>query len=125
MTNTLVIKALMEMAFVKEKDCPQATTREGYLKLFMGVILFPKGSPLVDEMNRVVQAVFEGGLMVWWEEQALRRGTICFDTLATDRKVDLRPLSLEDMYGIFLLYAAGILLATLVLTFEVLNRKVS
>ncbi|XP_076031165.1 glutamate receptor ionotropic, kainate glr-3-like [Oratosquilla oratoria] len=125
MTNTLVIKSLMEMAFVKEKDCSQATTREGYLKLFMGVILLPKGSPLVDEVNRVVQAVFEGGLMAWWEDQALRRGSICFNTLATDRKVDLRPLSLEDMYGIFLLYAAGMILAAIVLAFEVINRKVS
>ncbi|XP_076067457.1 putative glutamate receptor isoform X1 [Oratosquilla oratoria] len=117
--DTLLIPATMQRQYFKTQRCDLTMTPEAFVKLYMGTIGFPKGSPLVEEMDKVVLPIVEAGLVDLWIRQAFRVGYRCFTPPDAMAKPELRPLALGDFFGVLLLFAGGAGLAGLVLIGEI------
>ncbi|XP_050707666.1 glutamate receptor 4-like isoform X2 [Eriocheir sinensis] len=97
--------------------------------LFTSISLgFPKGSPLIPKVDSVIGRLHQSGLLQLLYNNVLGKASHCLDTISTTastKDVKLRPLELQDFYGIFALYGGGMCLALLTFLVEVTVFRVS
>ncbi|ROT82647.1 Variant Ionotropic Glutamate Receptor [Penaeus vannamei] len=83
--------------------------------------MFPKGSPLRNEINLVVRRLKQFGILDHEYKKQIANATECLKPVSAHiGSSDLRPLDLGDFYGVFMLYGGGLFLALLVFFVEVL-----
>ncbi|XP_050728659.1 glutamate receptor ionotropic, kainate glr-3-like isoform X2 [Eriocheir sinensis] len=85
-------------------------------------LAFPKGSPLKAQFDPIIVRFREFGIIQKVFGDALSKAADCFKPFqATHALSARRPLHLDDFYGVFSLFAAGILLASLAFLVEVIR----
>ncbi|XP_037787616.1 glutamate receptor ionotropic, delta-1-like [Penaeus monodon] len=102
-----------------EGYCRMYSTRDGVFST-AAALGFPKGSPLKPKIDAMIRGLKEFGILQYLFQKEVPNSTFCFrkPVSISPTSVDLRPLELGDFYGVFCLYAGGILLAALVFTME-------
>ncbi|XP_076057333.1 glutamate receptor ionotropic, kainate 1-like [Oratosquilla oratoria] len=106
--SSLSIKSVMQENLKMTGECQMTVARGGMMSLFIFSMAFPRGSPLKEIFDPVILRLHQHGLMDYWLLNHLRNGTRCFTPPDSLTVSSLRPLTIEDFYGIFMLYAAGV-----------------
>ncbi|XP_050736545.1 glutamate receptor 4-like [Eriocheir sinensis] len=81
-------------------------------------MVFPRGSPLMAKVNKIIEQLREAGILDYLLNAAYFNGTECLKPITSFSLPSERPLELLDFYGMFALYLAGIVLALLVFLLE-------
>ncbi|XP_042205682.1 glutamate receptor ionotropic, kainate 4-like isoform X2 [Homarus americanus] len=101
-----VLQSLFHDLFSMTNSCPMYIASE---PVFTGVpsgLAFTKGSPLKHAVDPILRRLLEFGIVQHLYDAATRNGTVCFKPESFTRpKNSLRPLELEDFYGVFAVYA--------------------
>ncbi|XP_047482975.1 glutamate receptor ionotropic, delta-1-like [Penaeus chinensis] len=105
--------------FTNEGYCRMYSTRDGVFST-AAALGFPKGSPLKPKIDSMIRGLKEFGILQHLFQKEVPNSTFCFrkPVSISPTSADLRPLELGDFYGVFCLYAGGILLAMLVFVME-------
>ncbi|XP_042227841.1 uncharacterized protein LOC121870132, partial [Homarus americanus] len=115
-----VMRSLFHDMFSMANSCPMYIASEPIYTGISSGFAFPKGSPLKHVLDPILRRLLEFGIIEHLYLSAVRNGTVCFTPESFTRpKNSLRPLELEDFYGVFAVYAGGMLLASVVLLVEV------
>ncbi|XP_042227844.1 glutamate [NMDA] receptor subunit 1-like [Homarus americanus] len=119
-TTNFVMAQIFHDIFSLTNSCPMYIASE---PVFTGVssgFAYPKGSPLKHAVDPILRRLVEFGILQHVFLSAIRNGTICLKPESFTRTNNsLRPLELEDFYGVFAVYAGGMVLASVVLLVEV------
>ncbi|KAK4324562.1 hypothetical protein Pmani_004811 [Petrolisthes manimaculis] len=102
------ILQIMNTLFSKTGRCSIYIMRESYLKTGILSFIYKKGSPLRTRFNDLLGRLREAGIVEHFYQQSVANTTKC---LKTYRPESLRPLSLEDFYGVFLIFFGGLEIA--------------
>ncbi|KAK3889328.1 hypothetical protein Pcinc_006645, partial [Petrolisthes cinctipes] len=92
---------IMDAHFSKTGRCTFYIMGESYLKTSALCFLYKKGSPLKTTFNDRLKRLREAGIVEHFYQQAVENATECLKPI---RGKSLRPLSLGDFYGVFLIY---------------------
>ncbi|XP_037799436.1 glutamate receptor 4-like [Penaeus monodon] len=101
------------------KSCPLYVASEKIFSHSSLSIAFPKGSKLKAKVDPILTALKESGILDHLLNQQVRYTRRCLDTKTEAIGSDRRPLELQDFYGLFCIYAGGIILATISFIIEV------
>ncbi|ROT78613.1 Variant Ionotropic Glutamate Receptor [Penaeus vannamei] len=82
--------------------------------------IFAKGSPLKEQIDPVIRRLRQSGIIGYLYQRQLMNASECSGPVELLSRGELRPLALGDFYGVFMLYAGGIALATLAFGLECL-----
>ncbi|XP_076034764.1 glutamate receptor ionotropic, kainate glr-3-like [Oratosquilla oratoria] len=119
--NSVTALLFLQVFFQRTGRCYLAVARERFLPITFAMA-FPKESPYVQKFDKVILNLREFGLIDYWYHQTFKEGSRCFH-MPPHKNLEantLRPLLMEDLYGILSLYVAGMALAALSLVGEVL-----
>ncbi|XP_069987004.1 glutamate receptor ionotropic, kainate 3-like [Penaeus vannamei] len=110
--------------FTNEGYCRMYSTRDGVFST-AAALGFPKGSPLKPKIDFMIRGLKEFGILQHLFQKETPNSTFCFGkpVSLSPTSADLRPLELGDFYGVFCLYAGGILMAMLVFVTERFVRR--
>ncbi|XP_068238921.1 glutamate receptor ionotropic, kainate 1-like [Palaemon carinicauda] len=105
-----VIEQTFHYSFSLNGRCLSYAMAETYFKTSILCLFFPKGSPWRNRLNPLIVSLRESGILDYIYRRELRNATQCLKPPG-GANVDsaLRPLDLGDFYGIFLIYAGGVL----------------
>ncbi|XP_076043723.1 putative glutamate receptor [Oratosquilla oratoria] len=104
------IKTFMEKNFAETGECQVTVARGSMMSMSHFAMAFPKGSPLKPNFDMLILRLRQHGLMDYWLYDRIRKGYRCFTPPDLDLGPTLRPLTLEDFYGVFMLYTSGVFL---------------
>ncbi|XP_042856228.1 glutamate receptor-like [Penaeus japonicus] len=110
--------------FTNEGHCRLYSSRDGVFSTSVA-LGFPKGSRLKPKVDFMIRGLKEFGIMQHLFERETPNTTYCFGkpVSISPTSVDLRPLVLQDFYGILCLYLGGIMLASLVFFVERFSNR--
>ncbi|XP_070001079.1 glutamate receptor ionotropic, delta-2-like [Penaeus vannamei] len=124
---TLMLAALdnMDKTFSRTSACPLYVVAERFLKTNSMGLPIRKGSELKPKLDRAITRLREFGILEHIIQKKLANGTICMKPLShTVTAGALRPLDIVDFFGVFAIYAGGIILSSCALAVELLiGRK--
>ncbi|XP_045621781.1 glutamate [NMDA] receptor subunit 1 [Procambarus clarkii] len=110
--------------YSKTATCPMYVAPEAFLTALPLSFAYPKDSPLKIRFNTIITNLKESGILDYTVKKAVRNGTICLQPMSfTTPNNNLTPLHLNDFYGVFAVYSAGLLLASVLLVLEVLLKR--
>ncbi|XP_064104000.1 glutamate receptor-like [Macrobrachium nipponense] len=121
-TDTIDAGSMIAAYFSKTGRCQFYIAREAFVHFSLGMVC-QKGSPLVAAINKRISAIFEAGLYQYWLNKNVANSTACQympSTIAV-----LEPLSISNMWGLFVLLVAGLALATVTFCSEIYLGNVS
>ncbi|XP_066962085.1 glutamate receptor ionotropic, kainate glr-3-like [Macrobrachium rosenbergii] len=104
-----VVEQTFHYIFSLHGRCLSYAMAERYFKTSILCLFLPKGSPWTDRLNPVIVSLREAGILDYIYRRELRNATECLKPPGSTVDSELRPLDLGDFYGIFLVYAGGIL----------------
>ncbi|XP_037784562.1 probable glutamate receptor [Penaeus monodon] len=115
------LSELISDDFSKLGRCDFYLSRESSLARPASVGVTP-GSPILPALNHRIHDVLAAGLFDYWLAQAIRNSTICRKAPNT---ITVRaPLSLKVCWGMFTVWAVGLLLALLTFSLEIVAANV-
>ncbi|XP_063847807.1 glutamate [NMDA] receptor subunit 1-like [Scylla paramamosain] len=124
-TNNHNINYVLNTAFEQTKSCQNYVADEAYITGFSASLGIPKHSPLTSKINRILESLQESGVIRQLYHNILPYAFICLRPESFRRpNNNLRPLELEDFYGVLSIYAGGTILAGLVLVLEFLTATI-
>lgn len=122
MRTDTVSKFILSDDFAKVGRCRAYIMSRGFFGPNSLSLAFPKGSPLKAQFDPIIVRFREFGIIQKVFGDALSKAADCFKPFqATHALSARRPLHLDDFYGVFSLFAAGILLASLAFLVEVIR----
>ncbi|XP_071544088.1 uncharacterized protein [Panulirus ornatus] len=83
-------------------------------------IFFPKNSTLKPMIDNIIRGLKEFGIINHLYISQMPNASECENPTGDILVNDLRPLEMGDFYGVFALYAGGVLLATFTILLELL-----
>ncbi|XP_042216375.1 glutamate receptor 1-like [Homarus americanus] len=108
--------------FAQTKTCPLYLTDETFYTTSVS-LAFPKGSNLRQKIDPIVQNLNQFGILNRLLMNGVRHARECLKSGSSAKQNNsLRPLELGDFYGVFSVYAGGILLAGIVFLLEQIRR---
>ncbi|XP_042233414.1 probable glutamate receptor [Homarus americanus] len=116
------LKAIMSQDFTRTGQCSFYRSKEEFLPLTLSMI-GQKDSPLVPVLSKRIMSVREAGLFNHWMKEDEPNSSICFHAPS---KITVRTsLTLNNLWGMFVVFSGGHLLSLLVLCGEILIRQIS
>ncbi|XP_069987023.1 glutamate receptor 1-like isoform X2 [Penaeus vannamei] len=100
--------------------CANYIMSEGFLKPYMLTFFFPKGSPLKGKVDPLIMRLREFGLLDYIYKKGVANATECLKPISSTQSNELRTLALGDFYGVFSVYAGGVLLALIIFLVELM-----
>ncbi|XP_042870396.1 uncharacterized protein LOC122252128 [Penaeus japonicus] len=118
-------RQLLHDTFTKYGYCGVFQSADGLLGGTSNALGFPKGSPLKPKIDRMIRGLREFGILNYHLFQQTPNATNCLTVSASlgSSVPELRPLEMKDFYGVFSLYAGGIVLASVTFVVELLLKK--
>ncbi|XP_064114187.1 glutamate receptor ionotropic, kainate 1-like [Macrobrachium nipponense] len=104
-----VVEQTFHYIFSLHGRCLSYAMAERYFKTSILCLFLPKGSPWTDRLNPIIVSLREAGILDYIYRRELRNATECLKPPGSNVDSELRPLDLDDFYGVFLVYAGGIL----------------
>ncbi|XP_063606709.1 uncharacterized protein LOC134781386 [Penaeus indicus] len=136
--RTAIVQILHE-TFSKTGRCANYIMSEGFLKPYILTFFFPKGSSLKAKIDPLPQipvvitrkpftkvVIFriirlrEFGLLDYIYKKGVVNATECLKPISSTQSKELRTLELGDFYGVFSVYAGGVLLAFIIFFVELM-----
>ncbi|XP_069987022.1 glutamate receptor 1-like isoform X1 [Penaeus vannamei] len=117
--RTALVQILHE-TFSKTGRCANYIMSEGFLKPYMLTFFFPKGSPLKGKVDPLIMRLREFGLLDYIYKKGVANATECLKPISSTQSNELRTLALGDFYGVFSVYAGGVLLALIIFLVELM-----
>ncbi|XP_042227843.1 glutamate receptor ionotropic, kainate 2-like isoform X2 [Homarus americanus] len=119
-TTNSIMAHILHTLFSMTNSCPMYIASEPVFTAVSTGFAYAKGSPLRETFDPILRRLVEFGIVQHAYDNAVRNGTVCFKPESFTRPNNsLRPLELGDFYGVFAVYAGGMLLASVVLLVEV------
>ncbi|XP_076029122.1 glutamate receptor ionotropic, delta-2-like [Oratosquilla oratoria] len=112
------LTSILDISGAKTGTCAFYIIPHGFLKNNPVAMIFPLGSPLKDKVNDIIMHLNEYGILSHLKNRYLRNATRCMAPPGSETLDKLRPLEIVDFIGVFLLFGAGMLVATLCLLLE-------
>ncbi|XP_066966843.1 uncharacterized protein [Macrobrachium rosenbergii] len=107
--------------FSKLGYCSLYVMPEGMLTLTKLSLFFRKGSPLKAKFDPVIMRLKETGILQHLYKKAVANATECLKPIATSPgSSSLRPLDLEDFFGVFMIFGGGSFIGLLAFLIELL-----
>ncbi|XP_066937320.1 uncharacterized protein [Macrobrachium rosenbergii] len=119
-TDTIDAGSMIAGYFSKTGRCQFYIAREAFVPYSMAMVC-QKGSPLVAAISKRIRAMFEAGLYQYWLNKNVPNSTACNympSTIAV-----LEPLSIANMWGLFVLLVSGLALSALTFCSEIFAGK--
>nr|XP_045624244.1 uncharacterized protein LOC123774158 [Procambarus clarkii] len=107
--------------FTKKGECSFYSSNEEFLPLIFGMI-GPKDSPLIPALNKRIIGMTEAGLFFQWMKSSEKNSTAC--SHAPTKITVKTPLSLTNIWGVFVILGAGHGVGLQVLCIELLSAAV-
>ncbi|XP_050727810.1 probable glutamate receptor [Eriocheir sinensis] len=117
MDTTLTIDLLIAGDFLKTNKCDFYKSRQTFFTTTHCMIA-QRESPLVSAINHRVRAVVESGLYEFWLMNEIPAITTCRFSPST--VLVREPLSVANLWGLFVVLGAGLILATTVFVLELI-----
>ncbi|XP_047480388.1 uncharacterized protein LOC125032987 isoform X2 [Penaeus chinensis] len=116
---------LLHDSFTKSGYCGVYQSLDGLLGGTSIALGFPKGSPLRPKVDRMIRGLREFGILNHLLFLQVPNATNCriVSRSSSGNLSELRPLELKDFYGVFSLYAGGIVLASMTFAVEAIVKK--
>nr|XP_045600623.1 glutamate receptor U1-like [Procambarus clarkii] len=112
------VKIYMSRDFTSSGKCSFYESREGFMTL-MFAMAGQKGSPVVSALSKRIRAVTEAGLFRYWMKAAEPNSTVCYQAPTTITVQE--SLSLNNIWGMFVILTAGHTISVLVLCLELVT----
>ncbi|XP_068221326.1 glutamate receptor U1-like [Palaemon carinicauda] len=119
-TDTIDARTMIANYFSETGRCQFYIAREAFVHYVLAMVA-QKGSPLVAAMNKRIRAVFEAGLYQYWLNKNVPNSTSC-DHMPSTFTVR-EPLSLANIWGLFVLLLSGLLLSLMIFCSEIISAK--
>ncbi|XP_063878124.1 uncharacterized protein LOC135110100 [Scylla paramamosain] len=111
-TFGMVIRGGMHDSFSMMGKCIVYAMPRGFLGPLTLNLAFPKGSPLRERFDQVIVRLRESGITGKIFSDRTINATDCIAPVSSMTVPSQRPLQLKDFYGMLLLFALGLLVAT-------------
>ncbi|XP_076044902.1 glutamate receptor ionotropic, delta-1-like [Oratosquilla oratoria] len=98
--------------------CKIAFTRGKVPVWFLPSMFFTKGSPLLEETNKIIRRLKDFGIIDQWIKDLFLKGQVCFTPGDAEAQIKERALALYDFYGVFILWATGLCIAIIIFLLE-------
>ncbi|XP_037803642.1 uncharacterized protein LOC119598092 [Penaeus monodon] len=123
-TGRVVSQSVIHMIFEQTKSCPLYTAKETFWGGTSVAFAYRRGFPLRSKIDKVLRRLTEFGIPEHLYREQIKNVRKCQMDDFTRPSDALRPLDLGDFYGVFSVYAGGIILSLLVfLTENFLGRR--
>ncbi|XP_069190898.1 uncharacterized protein [Procambarus clarkii] len=109
------LKIFMSRDFTVSGQCSFYQSREEFLPMMLAMA-GQKGSPIVSAMSKRIRGVTEAGLFRYWMKAAEPNSTVCYKAPTTITVQE--SLSLNNIWGMFVILAAGHAVGVFVLCLE-------
>nr|XP_053641775.1 probable glutamate receptor [Cherax quadricarinatus] len=114
-------KAFVAQDYTRTGECSFYSSKEGFMPLIFGMI-GPMDNPIVPAVNKRIMTMTEAGLFFQWMKTADPNLTMC---LYAPSKITVKtPLSLNDVWGMFVMVFAGLTLSVSALGLEILTSSI-
>ncbi|XP_076068247.1 putative glutamate receptor isoform X2 [Oratosquilla oratoria] len=124
--DSITIKSLLHMRFSHIGQCTMAVISQGFLQQNMLGMAYPKDSPFRERADHIIYSLREFGLLEQWLQQSLTNSSKCYNQPNSIISSSTpRPLAIQDLIGVLLLYVAGMLFSMLVFVFELAGGALS
>ncbi|XP_069165572.1 glutamate receptor isoform X1 [Procambarus clarkii] len=117
-SNGLFALTIEHLHFSKTGSCGLYMMSEKISESLSYAFPFPKGSQLKPKFDVVIRALKESGIMNWLIKQSAPNASNCYKPISSDSSGVLRSLELGDFYGLFSIYAGGIVMASIAFAVE-------
>ncbi|XP_068214583.1 glutamate receptor 1-like [Palaemon carinicauda] len=122
MNPETIMKVFLTEDYMDEGNCKFYLSREGFLPLTFCMVV-QKYSPLLGPINEVIRAVIEGGFYNYWMDNAFANAKSC---KKPPTKITVKePLSLANVWGMFVVLLSGYLIGFCVLCLEIMSKSTS
>ncbi|XP_068248210.1 glutamate receptor ionotropic, delta-2-like [Palaemon carinicauda] len=119
-----VMEQVTDQYFSKLGYCSLYVMPGGMLKQTLLSLFFRKGSPLKAKFDPVIMRLKETGIFQNFYKKAVANATECLKPIAlSPGSSTLRPIGLEDFYGVFMIYGGGIFIALLTFIIEIFTAR--
>ncbi|XP_050727622.1 glutamate receptor ionotropic, kainate glr-3-like isoform X2 [Eriocheir sinensis] len=108
--------------FAKTGNCSLYLMSQSFLKTNIGCLFLQKNSPLKDKVDPIISNWREFGILDRMYRRGVAKAEECLKPISA-RLDSWRTLSLGDFYGVFLVYAGGVVIAVVVFMIEVTFGK--
>ncbi|XP_045604507.2 probable glutamate receptor, partial [Procambarus clarkii] len=112
------LKIYMSRDFSISGQCSFYVSREGFLPLMFAMV-GQKGSPIVSALSRRIRVMTEAGLFLHWMKSAEPNSTVCRH--AQTKIVVQESLSLKNIWGMFVIFIAGLTVSVFVIFLELVT----
>ncbi|KAK4314009.1 hypothetical protein Pmani_014672 [Petrolisthes manimaculis] len=106
--------------YSKSGICTNFIMKETFLSPNIGVFFFAKGSPIKAKLDFILQGLREFGILDYLYTKALSNATECLKPIKVKSG---RALDVGDFYGVFSIYAGGVLVAGVSFVLEMVVFK--
>nr|XP_045625395.1 glutamate receptor 2-like [Procambarus clarkii] len=122
-TNRPTLEALIDTITAKSKKCSHYIAKGSYFGSSSLSLAFPKGSPLKQKIDPLVRGLRDFGILDYLYRKSLPFLTRCEkEDPVNGLHNQLRPLQLNDFYGVFIVYLVGMFLGLLAFLLELACR---
>ncbi|XP_063850449.1 uncharacterized protein LOC135094347 [Scylla paramamosain] len=116
---SISFRHFMNIAFSRFGFCFEYIMQDRLLDGLTQAVAFRKGSHLLPKMNAIILRLLEGGLMNHLVYRTMHNSSHCLGPIIQDlSSTKLRAQGLKDFYGVFSVFAGGIIIAILCFGFE-------
>ncbi|KAG7164985.1 glutamate receptor 2-like [Homarus americanus] len=119
-TSRIYIYSVFDMNFARTGRCDHYIAQENYFGATSLSLAFPKRSPLKERVDPVIRNLKEFGILDHMYLSGMPNVGHCLKADFNKPDNDLRPLQPSDFYGVFCVYAGGILLGAQAFIFELI-----
>ncbi|XP_066973933.1 glutamate receptor ionotropic, delta-2-like isoform X2 [Macrobrachium rosenbergii] len=120
--DKMTMKKVMSEDYSDTGECNFYMAREDWKSMPLA-LAFQHGHSLYGEANEQILQMIDKGLVGQWIEQQIPNGTACLGQSTSGITGDKRALSLEDYYGLFLVFAACMVAWSFILVAEIMIGK--
>ncbi|XP_068241192.1 ionotropic receptor 93a-like [Palaemon carinicauda] len=118
--DKMTMKKVMSEDYSDTGECNYYMAREDWKSMPLA-LAFQHGHSLYEEVNEQILHMIGKGLVDRWIDQQIPNGTACVGHSGSGITASKRALSLEDYYGLFLVFIACMFAWSLLLAAEIMN----
>ncbi|MPC50291.1 Glutamate receptor ionotropic, delta-2 [Portunus trituberculatus] len=98
---------ILHSLFTMTGKCSTYLMSESFLKTNIGCLILQKYSPLKDQLDPILRNLREFGILNRMYHRGVVNAEECLKSISAKLDDSWRALSLEDFYGVFLVYSCG------------------